>query len=253
MAYERTAPSAESLLVQYRHSGDLALRDKLVTMHLYIADIVARRFAGRGVDRDDLYQVASLALLKAVERFDVSKGVKFSTYATPTMIGEVKNYFRDKSRVISLPRRTETIRLKIVRAREELEQQLMRAPTPVEMADWMGESLELVIEALETMNAISPISLDDATTGDDETPLANLFGREEAGYEEFAERDRIARAMTLLSDDEVSVIQMRYRDEMSQRAIGEKMDISQMTVSRIERRAIEKIRNYFKATEEEKP
>lgn len=251
MPYESTMYSAESLLLRYQHSGDLALRDKLVVMHLYIADIVARRFAGRGVDYDDLYQVASIALLKAIERFDLGKGVKFVSYATPTMIGEVKNYFRDKSRLISIPRRSSALRVKLREVRDRLEQELMRAPTAVEISEALDVPLEYVLEALESQNAVSPASLDAVPTGADDASLSDFLGISEQGYALFEARDQVARVLEQLSGDEREVIRMRFFDELSQRTVGEKMGVSQMTVSRVERRALTKLRAYLSDDEAE--
>ncbi len=243
MGYEGTTThTTEALLLQYKHSGDTALRDKLAAAHLYIADIVARRFSGRGVDYDDLYQVASIALLKAIERFDAGKGVKFVSFATPTMVGEVKNYFRDRSRLISLPRRSSALQKRIRDARSDLEQRLMRAPTPTELADALDAPLDEVLEAMESQGAANPLSLDAVPVGVDESPLSSLLGREEEGFERFDERDQVARALECLSEDERRVITSRYFDDLSQRVIGEEMGVSQMTISRVERRALEKIR-----------
>ena len=244
MAYESTTHTAESLLYQYQQSGDLALRDKVIAMHLHIADIVARRFSGRGVEYDDLYQVSSLALVKAIERFDLHKGVKFVSYATPTMVGEVKNYFRDKSRLISMPRRHAALRTRMQKARAELEQQLMRVPTPMELAQALEMPLEDVLEALESQGAVSPLSLDASPTGADDSPFGALLGRAEEGFERFDDRDLVRRALTQLEADEQIVIRRRYFEGLSQRVVGEGMGVSQMAISRIERRALGKIRVY---------
>lgn len=245
MAYKGTTYSTEALILQYQQSGDVALRDKLAAAHLYISDIVARRFSGRGVEYDDLYQVASLALLKAIERFDVQKGVKFVSYATPTMVGEVKNYFRDKSRLISLPRRSTALNRRIMSACAELEQRLMRSPTPVELAEELDAPLDEVLEALEAQNAASPLSLDASPTGVDDSPLQSMLGREEDGFARFDDRDLLERAIKQLGEDERHVIMERYFEGLSQRVVGEQMGVSQMTISRIERRALDKIRSFI--------
>ena len=240
--------STQALISQYQKSGDAALREQIVTKHLYIADIIARRFSGRGVDYDDLYQVASLALLKAIERFDASKGVKFTTYITPSMLGEVKNYFRDKSHVISLPRRGAELNQRMRKVRLELEQTLMRSPTPDELAQAMEVPVEWVIETLEMQGALMPASLDSAPMGVDDSTLGVFLGRDDAGYERFEMQNQMASMLERLTEQERGVIERKYFDNMSQREIGEAMGISQMTVSRLERRALEAMRSLLDNT-----
>ena len=138
----------DNLFRQYAEEPSEGLRNQLVEAHLHIASIIARRFSGRGVDFDDLYQVAALALIKAVERYNPERGVKFVSYATPTMVGEVKNFFRDRTHLVSLPRKGTELLRKIDKTRSELEQSLCRAPTAVELAEKLCAPLEDVLEAL---------------------------------------------------------------------------------------------------------
>ena len=249
MAEYQSTQKAEALIRQYQLSGDVALREQLARMHLYIADIVARRFSGRGVEYDDLYQVASLALLKAIERFDPDKGVKFASFATPTMVGEVKNYFRDKSRLISLPRRGADMLRRLRLASDQLQARLMRMPTPVELAEALDAPLDTVLEALEMQGAVSPFSLDTAPAGEDESPLGDFLGAEERGFAEFEQRDQVKRLLDLLPEEERQVLKARYFEGLSQRAVAEARGVSQMTVSRVERRALDKLRKWM--TEDE--
>lgn len=244
MDYQCTQ-SAEDLIRQYQMSGDVALREKLAEMHLHIAGIVARRFAGRGVEYDDLYQVASLALLKAIERFDPGKGIKFASFATPTMVGEVKNYFRDKSRLITLPRRGADLLRRLRLARDQLEQTLSRAPTPVELAEALDSPLDTVLEALEMQGAASPYSLDSAPDGADESPMGAFLGVEERGFAAFEQSDQIKSMLDRLPGEEREVIIPRYFEGLSQREVAQLRGVSQMTVSRVERRALEKLRKWM--------
>ncbi|MEF9896316.1 MAG: sigma-70 family RNA polymerase sigma factor [Clostridia bacterium] len=251
MQYESTPPNVEALITQYQMSGDVALREQLATMHLYIANIVARKFSRRGVEYDDLYQVASLALLKAIERFDASKGIKFSSFATPTMVGEVKNYFRDRSRLITLPRRGSELMKRIRTTWETLEQQLMRSPTPVELAEALDTPLDTVLEALEMQGAAAPTSLDTAALESETSPLDTFLGIEDTGYRHFEQSDQVTRLLEQLDPDEREVLIKRYYRGESQRVVAEQMGISQMTVSRLERRALEKSRRLLGSTESE--
>ena len=164
----------ESLLEAYAQSPTPELREQLVEAHLYIAEIIARKFSGRGVDYDDLYQVAALALFKAIDRFDLSRGIKFVSFVTPSMVGEVKNYFRDKSRAIRLPRRGAMLARNIERAKDELIQKLNRMPRADELAAALNVSEADILEAMET-GAASVVSLDAVPEGDEDAAPMDAF------------------------------------------------------------------------------
>ena len=240
----RAAPSTvERLLEEYTLRPTPQIREKLVELHLYIAEIIARRLSGRGVDYDDLYQVAALALFKAVDRYDPSRGIKFASFVTPTMVGEVKNYFRDKSRTIRLPRRGVALMREIDQAKERLAQQLDRMPRSDELAEALGLPEADILEALETGGAASVVSLDAAPDGDEDTAsLDSFLGMEDAGYSRFERSDAIERAMAALNARQRQIIHMRYFESKSQREIAMAMNVSQMTISREERRALEIMR-----------
>ncbi len=232
------------LLRQYAMTRDEALRNKLVEAHLYIASIVARRFSRRGVDFDDLYQVASLALIKAVERYDPDRGVKFVSFATPTMIGEVKNYFRDKAQTISLPRRGRELLGKIASAREALEQKYFRAPTPEELAEHLNVPLDDIVEALEMQGAAMPASLDAMLPGEDDSgsTLRALIGVDETGFGRFEARQSIRQMLDSVTPTERTILINRYFGNLSQREVAQHLGVSQMTVSRAERKALSQLR-----------
>ena len=234
----------ELLLKQYcMDRSDSALRDRVFEAFLPLVGMVARKFSGRGVDYDDLYQVGSLALFKALERFDLDKGVKFVTFATPTVVGEIKNYFRDRSRLISMPRRSGALIKKIEKAKEELMHELHRAPTAQELADAVGESIDSILETLEMQGALSPISLDMSTTDEDEDfNLYSVLGFEERGYQDIEIKDMIQRALRQMTEMERRVIMERFFNHRSQREVAEILNVSQMTVSRNERKAIERFK-----------
>ncbi len=232
------------MLRQYAQTRDEALRNRLVEAHLYIASIIARRFARRGVDYDDLYQVASLALIKAVERYDPDRGVKFVSFATPTMIGEVKNYFRDKAQTISLPRRGRELLGKIASAREALEQEYFRAPTPEELSDSLGVPLDDIVEALEMQGAAMPASLDAILPGEDDggATLRSLIGVDESGFGHFEARQSIRQMLNSITPTERKILINRYFGNLSQREVAQHLGVSQMTVSRAERKALSQLR-----------
>lgn len=232
----------DALVARYIHSRDPDLRDEVVRAYLPAARSVARKFAGRGVDEDDLFQVASLAMVKALDRFDPEKGVKFVSYVIPSMVGEVRNYFRDSARLIRLPRRGVQLAAQVNRARGELEQTLGRSPRADEIADRLNVRLEDVLEALEIYNHRT-ISLD---SEDEETPIENFVGAEDAALEAFETSEQLAGAMSALSERERSVIRMRFFENLSQRQIAEKLNLSQMTVSRVERQALDALKKNIK-------
>lgn len=246
----RNIVQGDALLAQYAQSRAPDLRDAIVEAYLYIAEIVARKFSGRGVDYDDLYQVAALALVKGVDRFDVDKGVKFASFITPTMVGEVRNYFRDRSRTIRLPRRSAQMARELREAKARLEQQLGRSPRVDELAEAMSISEADVLEALELGNAMTPASLDAQVTEEDsETSLSSFLGFSDPGYSDFEQDDMLERAMSALDDRQRTVIAARFFEGRSQREVAAQLDISQMTVSRIERQALKCLREQM--TEQE--
>ena len=236
------ADEIERLLALWHQTRQPEIRDRLVEAHLYIAEIIARKFSGRGVDYDDLYQVASLALFKAIGRFDPSRGIQLSSFVTPAMVGEVKNYFRDKSRTIRPPRRSaELIRL-VDSAREQLTQKLQRSPRVDEIAEHANLSEDEVLEGLEA-SSMQPVSLDQQSMEDeDNLTLTHAIGAEEKGFSEFENADLLQRGMRTLSEKQQEVIRLRFFENLSQREVAERTGVSQMSVSRTERSALEQLR-----------
>ena len=230
----------DRLLGLYAETGDAAYRDRAVEGCLYIAEIVAKKFSGRGVDYDDLFQVAALALTRAAERYDAGRGIRFATFATPSMVGEVKNYFRDKARLIRPPRRgMELLRL-VESAREALTGELGRAPRLDELAERAGLSEDDVLEALEAA-AMQPVSLDE-TPPEGERSAAETLGAEEPGFLDIENADLLRRSMEQLTDKQRGVIELRFFENLSQREAAQRLGVSQMSVSRTERSALEQMR-----------
>lgn len=230
-----------AMFIAYHEQPTEALRNQLVEAYLHIAKIIAARFSGKGVDFDDLYQVASLSLIKAVERFDPDYGVKFQTYATTRMVGEVKNYFRDKLHTMSMPRKGNQLVKQIETARAELSQELMRSPTLNELIERSGLPESDVVDALIMKGAMYPASLD-SEPPEGESPLLTFLGREDLNFDQFELKETIRKLLFELDETERRVLTERYFNEHSQREVGELMQVSQMTISRVERRALERIR-----------
>lgn len=237
------ASATDALVRRYLASRDAALRERIVADNLYIAQIIARRFSGRGVEYDDLYQVASLALFKAIDRFDPGKGVKFVSFVTPTMVGEVKNYFRDRSRAIRMPRRRAEMARSVRAAQARLEQRLGRSPRVDELAQALGTSEDDVVEALELSRALTPASLDAQAGEEGEgSPLGRLLGGDDPAFAAFERGDMLSRALEALDARQREVIRARFYEDLSQREVARRLNVSQMTVSRIERQALKRMR-----------
>lgn len=236
-----------ALLSEYCRTRDRKLRNSLVEEYMYIAEISARRFSGRGVEYDDLLQVASLALIKALERFDCSKGVEFTSFATPSVVGEVKNYFRDKLRLVRLPRRSTEIMRRAELARERLGHELGRNPTSAEIARALKLPVEVVLEAMESHTAGFSVSLDDRAGEEDSQSVADTLGELDPSFESVELNDYLKRELSKLTEQERRVIIARFVGERSQRDIAQELGVSQMYVSRLERRVLSKLREAYDA------
>ncbi|MDR0929698.1 MAG: sigma-70 family RNA polymerase sigma factor, partial [Oscillospiraceae bacterium] len=229
------------LLAAYCETREPALRNRLAEAYLYLAQAVARRFQGRGVDVDDLTQVAAIALLHAIERFDCDKGLAFTTFAMPTLVGEVRNYLRDRAPAVRPPRRSAELMPRLIRTRETFFQAEGREPTAQELAEALGVPPDAVLDALESQRAAQPVSLD-STPADDESPLSNLLGEEEAAYARIETDDQVRSLLQQLEGRSRFIIEERFLRERSQRDVARDLGVSQMQVSRLERKALEILR-----------
>jgi RNA polymerase sigma-B factor len=220
-----------------------AARDELVRLHLPLVEHLARRFAGRGEPLDDLVQVGTIGLIKSVDRFDLERGVEFSTYATPTVVGEIKRHFRDKGWAVRVPRRLQELRLALSAATEELAHSLGRAPTVAELAVRLGVSEEEVLEGLESANAYSTVSLD-AGSDTDEGPSAMLdtIGIEDEALEGVEYRESLRPLLARLPARERKILLLRFFRNMTQSQIADEIGISQMHVSRLLARTLAQLR-----------
>lgn len=221
------------------------IRDSLIEKNLYIAEILAKKYANKGIEYDDLYQIASLGLILAIDRFNFDKGFEFSSYATPTITGEIKRYFRDKGWVIRVPRRIQELSKRINNAKAELTQRLKKNPSIDEIAELLDVSSEEIIEAMDASQVYSPQSIDknlDTSSEDREVSFADLLGEEDKNYQLVDDMSFIRGAMENFSDIERKIVIYRYFEKMTQVAIAEKLDVSQMTVSRLEKKVIKKFR-----------
>ena len=242
--------SNKELFDRYRETENKELRNEIVEKYLYIVDILIKKYLNKGVDYEDLYQVGSMALVFAVERYDSSKGYEFTSFATPTIIGEIKRYFRDKGWAIKVPRRLKEISAQISPAKEYLYGRLNRIPTVTELAEYMGYSEEEILEAMEGGQAYSTYSLNQTfDEGGDEGEgaiLEKYTGREEQGYHSFENAELIKTVMMGLSDKEKDIFKRRFFKNETQQDIAEELGVSQMTISRLEKKIREKFRASIK-------
>lgn len=228
---------------EYYKTRDIKLRDELIEEHMYIVDILSNKYVGKGIEKDDLYQVASLGLIYAVERYDPTKGYAFSSFATPTIMGELKRYFRDKGWVIRVPRRIQNLYKKINTAKKILPQELQRTPTIADIADYLGEDEETILETMEASKVYTPQSLDmkyQVQKGENAIDLSDMIGEDDKNFDSIELKDLIDKSKERLNDLEKEILELRYYEGRTQVDIANTLDISQMTVSRIEKKILQK-------------
>jgi RNA polymerase sigma-B factor len=227
------------LMLRYHNEGDVGARQELAERFLPLARNLAQRYTYTDEPFDDLLQVASLGLIKAIDRFDPSRGNRFTSYATPTILGELKRHFRDKGWAMHVPRDLQERAMSVTRETEQLSKRLGRSPRLREVADALGFSVEVVVEAQEAAASYASASLDAPTASDDDSAsLIDLLGHHDSAYELVAERDAIAGAWRRLPQEERRVVELRFMHDLTQREIGDKMGHSQMQISRLLRRAL---------------
>ncbi|MGN9760516.1 RNA polymerase sigma factor SigF [Streptomyces sp. SD31] len=238
---------ARAMFVELRKLQDgsaeyAELRNQLVRMHLPLVEHLARRFRNRGEPLDDLTQVATIGLIKSVDRFDPERGVEFSTYATPTVVGEIKRHFRDKGWAVRVPRRLQELRLALTTATAELSQQHGRSPTVHELAEKLAISEEEVLEGLESANAYSTLSLDVPDTDDESPAVADTLGAEDEALEGVEYRESLKPLLEDLPPREKRILLLRFFGNMTQSQIAQEVGISQMHVSRLLARTLAQLR-----------
>lgn len=240
------------LFRRYHQTQDPEIRDELVRMYLNLVEYLARKFKSRGEPLEDLIQVGTIGLIKAIDRFDINRSVEFTTYATPTIVGELKRYFRDKGWAIRVPRRLQELNLQIGHVIGDLTQELRRTPTITEIADRLGVLTEEVIEALETSEAYNFISLDGDLASDsgEVFSLLEYVGEDDKHLSNLEDRASLAAALADLSPQEQKILYLRFFRGLTQTEIASELNISQMHVSRLLRRTLQILRQKMLAFEE---
>lgn len=237
---KQNAKTEQEMFSEYRRTNSPELRDEIVESYIYIAEILSRRFINKGVDYDDIYQVACMGILYAVERFDHTRGVQFATFATPTVLGEIRKYFRDKGSFVKIPRKLYEVFYKAER--------IHRANSDVsrsEIARILGLPEEVVNEAYEMGGAAFVKSLEDEAYADGPLNLGNVIGTEDDNFLMIENKDFVHYCMDKLDDTQRKFVRLRYYEEKSQSFIGKELNMTQMQVSRFERKLLKRLRDLY--------
>ncbi|MFO7942115.1 MAG: SigB/SigF/SigG family RNA polymerase sigma factor [Bacillota bacterium] len=233
-------------LEEFARTRDPELKRYVANAYRGLVIYLARGFAQRGEPLEDLIQQGFVGLLKAIDRFDPDRGVKFTTYATPTITGELRRYFRDKGWDVQVPRRLKEMHLKVRHARENLTATAGESPTTTEIAEHLRVDLDQVEDAVKVQHAYNSYSLEERIGNDDggtPTTLGDLLGDEDSGFDHAVDREDIRRALETLPERERLIVKWRFYGGLTQREVGARLGISQMHVSRLERRALESMRS----------
>lgn len=240
----------QDLFDSYVNNPSIELRNEIVEKYLYMVDILIRKYLGKGVEYDDLYQVGALALVNAVERFDPGKGYEFSSFATPTILGEIKKYFRDKEWSLKVPRRLKEMAVKVQETSENLRRQYDRNPSLQEIAEATGFTEEQVLESMESAKSYGTYSLDRTYNDigeDGESPFLEKYtGFDEVGYERIETKEIIQNVMSEFNDQMKYIFKERFIYNRSQADIAKALGVSQMTISRAEKNIISRFQEELK-------
>ncbi|HAS91746.1 MAG TPA: SigB/SigF/SigG family RNA polymerase sigma factor [Sedimentibacter sp.] len=233
------------LFLLYHETKDIEIRNQIFEKYKYMAEIISRKYSNRGIEHDDIYQIACMGLIFAIERFDISKGFEFTSFATPTILGEIKKYFRDKGWAVKVPRKIQEISRKVNEYNNILTARLHRAPTIKEIAEYISSTEEEVLEAFEAGRMFNSQSLDekfDLSRDDNDISLMDVVGAEDKHYNLIENLDFLNKSMSKLNELEKNIIIKRFYENKTQSDIAKELKISQMTVSRIEKKSLEKLR-----------
>jgi len=238
----------QDLFLQYQKTRDVEVRNQIFDKYRYMAEIISRKYNNKGIEHEDIFQIACMGLIYAIERFDITKGFEFTSFATPTILGEIKKYFRDKGWAIKVPRKIQEISKKVNDINNLLSSQLNRAPTIKEIAEYIDSTEEEVLEAFEAGKMFNSQSLDekfDSSSDDSELSLMDIVGEDDIHFIKIENEDFIRKSMNKLNDLERDIIIKRFYSNKTQSEIAKELTISQMTVSRIEKKSLEKLRIEF--------
>jgi RNA polymerase sigma-B factor len=237
---------ANELTLRWQREGDSRARDFLVEKYSPLARSLARRYARSSVPTDDLTQIAYLGLVKAIDRFDVERGGTLQAFAVPTILGELRRYFRDSGWGAHVPRGAKEMALRVRTARDQLTNESGRAPTANQLAEFMEVDMEDVIEGLQALRAYETAPLEASTDSEEETgAVINALGSEDSGFKQVEDRVTLEAAVGGLSDRKREVLRLRFHEELTQSQIAEQIGCSQMQVSRVLSSALSELRESF--------
>jgi RNA polymerase sigma-B factor len=249
-ADQRERARLRGLLQKFARTRSPSLRDEIVVANASLVRFLAHRFSNRGESIDELFQVGMIGLIKAVDRFDPGRGVEFTTYATPTIVGEIKRYFRDTGWSVRVPRRLQELHVSLNKSLDAISADLGRPATVADLARRFGATEEEIIEAQELGHARSPISLQSEITSEGDgrhAPLGDIIGVEDPAFAALENRSDLQRSFGVLDRRERLIVHLRYFENMTQAQIARRLGISQMHVSRLQQRAVTKMRQFFAA------
>ncbi|MEY8436783.1 SigB/SigF/SigG family RNA polymerase sigma factor [Atopobiaceae bacterium 24-176] len=232
------------LFALYKDEGDEDAREQLIVSHLNLVRFLASKFKNRGESLDDLIQVGTIGLIKAIDRFEPERGLEFTTYATPTIMGEIKRHFRDKGWSVRVPRRLQELSAKVNQATDELTKDLQRSPSVDEIAAHLGVTVDEVLEAMESSSAYSSVPLEGGGSGDQDAPsVIDHYATEDKDLLASDDRMVIEDTISTFSPREQEVLQMRFQDGLTQVEIAKRLGVSQVQVSRFLRRTLKKVQD----------
>lgn len=238
----------QDLFLQYQKTKNVDVRNQIFDKYKYMAEIISRKYNNKGIEHEDIFQIACMGLIYAIERFDINRGFEFTSFATPTILGEIKKYFRDKGWAIKVPRKIQEISKKVNDVNNLLSAQLNRAPTVREIAEYINSTEEEVLEAFEAGKMFNSQSLDekfDMSNDDSDMSLMDVVGQDDLHFVKIENEDFIKKSMDKLNELERKIIIKRFYSNKTQSEIAKELNISQMTVSRIEKKSLEKLRIEF--------
>jgi len=247
--FKKNAVTTENMFSEYSRTRDKELRDKIIQENINLVHFIAKKFANRGETVEDLVSVGIIGLLNAIDRFDPSRGIRFATFATPTIMGEIKRHFRDRGWAIKVPRKLQELNLAANKARDVLTNDLGRTPTVDEIANKINSPVDATIEALELgyLYELKSLESDSGNSeNNDRTLLEDYIGKDDESLSEIVDNARIEEALSHLTPKERIIIILRFFRGMSQTEVAEKLGLSQMQVSRFQQRALGKLRNTIK-------
>ena len=238
----------ELIIIYSKQKNNKEIRNILIERHLYLVNLLSKKYINKGVEFEDIYQVASLALIYAIERYDINKGYEFSSFATPTIVGEIKKYFRDKVWTLRVPRRVQELSKKISEAKIFLQQHNKENPKVKDIANYLNCTEEQVLEVMEASYGYQPISLDSSSNDDIDDKdilLIDKIGQDEQSFYNIEQKDFFDKFDKSLNELESKIFKDRFFLNKTQAVIAKELDISQMTVSRLEKKIIEKLKKEY--------